>query len=82
MPRSSSTPSALKRFRVRPVAVSEMSANGIDSGSVSRMMNGWTRLSNCAANTIYMKMDARAIARIMLVVVSSRIFTWPEKTML
>ena len=44
------------------------------------MMNGWTRLSNCAASTMYMKIDARPIASSMFVVVSSRIFTWPEKT--
>ena len=42
------------------------------------MMNGWTRLSNCAASTMYMKIDASPNARSMFVVVSSRIFTCPE----
>ena len=42
------------------------------------MTNGCDRLSNCAASTMYMKIEARPNASIMFVVVSSRIFTWPE----
>ena len=52
MPSSSSTPSALHRFSVRPVAHSVSSANGTDSGSTVMMTIGWTKLSNCAASTM------------------------------
>ena len=80
MPSNSKTPSALQRFNVRPVSHSESSANGIDSGSVSMIVNGWRKLSNCAASTMYMKMDASRKAMIRLRVVSSRILTVPMKT--
>ena len=39
------------------------------------IVNGWRKLSNCAARTMYMKMEASRKARIRLRVVSSRIFT-------
>ena len=68
-------PRALKRFIVRPVAISEMSAKGMESGSVERMISGWIRLSNWAASTIYMKIEARPMASNMLWVVSSSTLT-------
>ena len=78
MPDSSRTPRALNRFKLLPVPISESRAKGTDSGRLSRMRKGWRRLSNWAAGTMYMKMEARPMARIMLPAVSSRIFTWPE----
>ena len=54
-PNSTSMPSAEYRFSVLPDAHSEASANGSDNGSDSRMTSGCTRLSYCAASTMYMK---------------------------
>ena len=55
-----------------PVTHSESSANGTDSGSESRMVSGWTRLSNCDARIMYMKMiDSRNAQRNSLNVRSS-----------
>ena len=53
-PNSTRMPSAEYRFSVLPVAHSESSANGTDSGSESRIVSGWTRLSNCDARIMYM----------------------------
>ena len=39
-----------------PVYQSENSANGTDSGSDSKIVSGWIRLSNCEARIMYMKM--------------------------
>ena len=36
--------------------------NGIDSGSVSRIVTGWMNDSNCAASTMYIKMNDSMIA--------------------
>ena len=41
-----------------PSSHSEMSANGSVSGTASRIVIGWTKLSNCAARIMYMKMNA------------------------
>ena len=78
MPNSSSTPNELHRFSVRPVSQSVSSANGIDIGRLIMMASGCSRLSNCAASTMYMKMHARRKAMIRLLLVSSRVFTVPE----
>ena len=75
MPSSRNTPSALHKLSARPVIQSENSAKGMLSGRVSMMMKGCEKLSNCAASTMYMKMEASSIARSMLKVVSSSSFT-------
>ena len=77
MPSRRNTPSALHRFRVRPVDHSVSSANGIASGRLSMMVNGCRKLSNWAARIMYTKMHASRNAMIRLRVVSSRIFTVP-----
>ena len=41
-----------------PVYQSENRAKGTDSGSESRMVSGWIRLSNCDARIMYMKTTA------------------------
>ena len=64
---------------MRPVTSSEKSANGIESGRLSMIVNGCRKLSNCAASTMYMKIEASRNAMIRLRVVSSRIFTAPVK---
>ena len=56
---------------------SEKRAKGMESGRESMMVKGWTKLSNCAASTMYMKMEASRNAMIRLRVVSSSIFTEP-----
>ena len=38
-----------------PVYHSESMAKGTESGSESRMVSGWMRLSNCEARIMYMK---------------------------
>ena len=38
-----------------PVYHSESMANGTDSGSDSKIVSGWIRLSNCEARIMYMK---------------------------
>ena len=48
-------------------------------GRLSMMVNGCRKLSNCAASTMYMKMEASRKATMRLRVVSSRIFTEPVK---
>ena len=53
-PNSTSIPSAEYRLSVLPDSQSDASANGSESGSESRMTNGCTRLSYCAASTMYM----------------------------
>jgi hypothetical protein len=55
----------------------EKSANGMARGSESMIVNGCRKLSNCAARTMYMKMEASRNAMMRLRVVSSRIFTEP-----
>ena len=40
-----------------PVMSSEMSANGRLSGNASSTVTGWMNDSNCAASTMYMKMN-------------------------
>ena len=72
-------PRALHKLRARPVIHKENSANGTLSGSVSMMINGYEKLSNCAASTMYMKMEASSIASSKFQVVSSRTFTCPVK---
>ena len=63
-PNSTSRPSAEYRLSVWPIAHSEKSANGTASGSDSRIVSGWTRLSNCEARIMYMKMtDSRNAQR-------------------
>ncbi len=57
MPKSSSSPSPEKMFTDCPVMSSERMPNGIASGSVSRIVTGWMNDSNCAASTMYMKMN-------------------------
>src|SRR6266581_7946737 len=79
MPKSKNIPSALHRLSARPVIHNENSANGTLSGSVSMMMNGYEKLSNCAASTIYIKMEASSIANSKFHVVSSRTLTCPVK---
>ena len=37
--------------------------NGIDNGSVRRIVTGWMNDSNCAASTMYMKINDSAIAK-------------------
>ena len=63
---------------MRPVIHSEKRAKGIESGRLSMIVKGCRKLSNCAASTIYMKMDASRKAMTRLRVVSSRIFTEPS----
>ena len=41
-----------------PVYQSEKSANGTESGRESRIVSGWTRLSNWVARIMYMKITA------------------------
>ena len=48
---------------VCPMSQSESSAKGMESGSESRMVNGWTRLSNCAARMMYMSTTERRKAQ-------------------
>src|SRR4029077_12342569 len=79
MPSNKNMPSALQRLSARPVIHSESSANGTLSGSVSMMMNGYAKFSNCAAKTMYMKMEASSIASNKFQVVSSSTFTCPVK---
>ena len=79
MPKSKNIPSALQRLKARPVIHNENSANGTLSGSVSIMMKGCEKLSNCAASTMYIKMEASSIASNRFHVVSSRTFTCPVK---
>ena len=62
MPNSKNIPKALHRLSARPVIHSENSAKGMLSGSVSMMIKGYEKLSNCAASTMYMKMDASNMA--------------------
>jgi hypothetical protein len=75
MPSSRNIPNALHRLKARPVTQSDNSAKGTLSGSVSMIMNGYAKLSNCAANTMYMKTEASNIANNRFQVVSSRTFT-------
>ena len=63
---------------MRPVIHSEKSANGIDRGRLSMIVNGWRKLSNWAASTMYMKIEARRNAITRLWVVSSSTFTEPR----
>src|SRR5258708_13366568 len=79
MPSSRSTPRELHRLSVRAVIQREKSAKGIDSGRLSMIVKGWRKLSNWAASTMYMKMEASRKAITRLRVVSSRIFTEPVK---
>ena len=74
-PGSNNTPRALNRFSERSVTISDSSAKGMESGSVVRILNGWTNLSNYAARTMYMKILASLTASGMLSVVSSNTFT-------
>src|SRR6266404_3259030 len=76
MPSSRNIPSALQRLSARPVIHNENSANGTLSGSVSMMMKGYVKLSNCAASTMYIKIEASSIASTRFHVVSSSTLTW------
>ena len=60
MPNSTRMPSAEKMLTDWFSTTSDSSANGTVSGSDSRMVIGWTQLSNCAARIRYMKMIDRA----------------------
>jgi len=73
------TPRALHRLSVRWVRYSVSSAKGIESGRLSMMANGCRKLSNCAASTMYMKIEASRKAFTRLPVVSSNCFTVPVK---
>ncbi len=46
-----------------PNSNSDRMPNGTASGSVSRIVNGCRNDSNCAASTMYMKMNVSAMAR-------------------
>jgi hypothetical protein len=61
-PKSSSRPRPEKMFTVCPITSSERMPKGTASGSVSRMVMGWMNDSNCAASTMYMKMNESAKA--------------------
>src|SRR5262245_44126115 len=54
-PNSTKTPNIEYRFRVLPNNHSEKKAKGTDRGNDSRIVSGCTRLSNCEARIIYMK---------------------------
>ncbi len=58
MPNSSSRPSPEKMFTVWPaISSSDTMPNGTASGSVIRIVIGWMKDSNCAASTMYIKMN-------------------------
>jgi hypothetical protein len=61
-PKSSSRPRPEKMLTVCPVISRLKIPNGIESGSVSKIVTGWTKLSNCAASTMYIKMNDSAKA--------------------
>ena len=62
-------------------AAATASANGIDSGSASRIVIGWTKLSNCAARIMYMKTKLSRKASRKLVPVSPSDLARPPKAM-
>jgi hypothetical protein len=61
-PKRSSRPRPEKMFTDCPVRSSERMPNGMASGSVSRIVTGWMNDSNCAASTMYMKMNESVMA--------------------
>src|SRR5262249_11022867 len=77
MPKRSKMPRAEKIFRVCPAIAVESNANGIESGSVNRIVTGWMNDSNCAARIRYINTnDKRNASRNELYARCSS-FDWP-----
>src|SRR5688572_32471156 len=71
-------PNAEYRLSVSPVAHSANIAKGTDNGKLSRIVTGWTVLSNCEARIMYMKMIDRMNAQMNSVNVRSSSRALPE----
>jgi hypothetical protein len=56
-PKRTRMPRAEYRLRVLPVYHSERKAKGTDRGNESRIVRGCSRLSNCEARIMYMKIS-------------------------
>ena len=62
---------------VSPAMSSDRMPNGTASGSVSRIVIGCRNDSNCAASTMYMKMNDSEIARMNEFAVRASSADWP-----